>query len=109
MPYYYIPIKFMNDTSLEMSVFWPSDTESWINELRFSDFVSLSFKMRLTVTLCKMNFKHGTRDGKHDGVTQEMKLKGKSSRMFFWIKDQNRNQKKVRKKVYNKHIIITVT
>ena len=41
---YYIPI---NDTSFELSVFWPSDTESWINELRFSDSISLSFKTRL--------------------------------------------------------------
>ena len=29
---YYIPI---TDTALELSVFWPSDTESRINELRF--------------------------------------------------------------------------
>ena len=42
---YYIPI---NDTVFELSVFWPSDTESCINELRFSDSISLSFKTRLT-------------------------------------------------------------
>ena len=42
--FYYIPI---NDTSFELSVFWSSDTESRINELRFSDSVSLSFKTRL--------------------------------------------------------------
>ena len=41
---YYIPI---NDTSFELSAFWPSDTESWINELMFSDSISLSFKTRL--------------------------------------------------------------
>ena len=41
---YFIAI---NDTSFELSVFWLSDTESRINELRFSDSVSLSFKMRL--------------------------------------------------------------
>ena len=29
---YYTPI---NDTSFELSVFWPSDTENRINELRF--------------------------------------------------------------------------
>ena len=46
---YYIPI---NDTSLETSVFWPSDTESRINELRFSDSVSLSFKTRLMSVTC---------------------------------------------------------
>ena len=36
----YIPI---NDTMFKLSVFWPSDTESRINELRFSDSISLSF------------------------------------------------------------------
>ena len=72
---YYIPI---NDTSFELSVFWLSDTESRINELRFSDSVSLSFKTRLTLwlpvvagMLHKVNFKHGTRDGKHDDVTSK--------------------------------------
>ena len=43
--FYYIPI---NDTTLELSVFWPSDTESRINELRFSESISPSFKTRLT-------------------------------------------------------------
>ena len=42
----------MNDTTFELSVFWPSDTESLINELRFSEFVSLSFKTRLTLVTC---------------------------------------------------------
>ena len=46
---YYIPI---NDTTLELSVFWPSDTESRINELRFSESISLSFKTRLTSVTC---------------------------------------------------------
>ena len=56
-----IPI---NDASLELSVFWPSDTESRINDLRFSDSVSQSFKTRLTSVTCftatlrKVNFKH---------------------------------------------------
>ena len=45
MTLYYIPI---NDTTLELSVFWPSDTESRINKLRFSESISLSFKRRLT-------------------------------------------------------------
>ena len=45
----YIPI---TDTTLELSVFWPSDTESRINELRFSDSISLSFKTRLTSVTC---------------------------------------------------------
>ena len=45
MALYYIPI---NDTTFELSVFWPSDTESCINELRFSDSVSISFITRLT-------------------------------------------------------------
>ena len=47
--YYYIPI---TDTTLELSVFWPSDTESRINELRFSESISLSFKTRLTSVTC---------------------------------------------------------
>ena len=47
--FYYIPI---TDTTLELSVFWPSDTESRINELRFSESISLSFKMRLTSVTC---------------------------------------------------------
>ena len=47
--FYYIPI---NDTSFELSVLWPSATESPINELRFSDSISLSFKMRLTLVTC---------------------------------------------------------
>ena len=47
--YYYRPI---TDTTLELSVFWPSDTESRINELRFSESISLSFKTRLTSVTC---------------------------------------------------------
>ena len=47
--YYYIPI---TDTALELSVFWLSDTESRINELRFSQSISLFFKMRLTSVTC---------------------------------------------------------
>ena len=46
---YDIPI---TDTTLELSVFWPSDTESRINELRFSESISLSFKTRLTSVTC---------------------------------------------------------
>ena len=46
---YYIPI---TDTTLELSIFWPSDTESQINELRFSESISLSFKTRLTSVTC---------------------------------------------------------
>ena len=48
---YYIPI---NDTTFKLSVFWPYDTESRINKLRFkfSDSVSLSFKTRLTLVTC---------------------------------------------------------
>ena len=46
---YYIPI---TGTTLEMSVFWPTDTESRINELRFSEYISLSFKTRLTSVTC---------------------------------------------------------
>ena len=46
---YYIPT---TDTTLELSLFWPSDAESRINELRFSESISLSFKMRLTSITC---------------------------------------------------------
>ena len=38
---YYIHI---NDTTFEVSVFWPSDTGNRINELRFSDSVSYPLK-----------------------------------------------------------------
>ena len=47
--FYYIPI---NDTSFELSVFWPSDTEIRFNELRFSESISLSFKTRLKLVTC---------------------------------------------------------
>ena len=47
--FYFLPI---SDTSFEMSVFWPSDTESRVNELRFSDSVSLSFETWLTSVTC---------------------------------------------------------
>ena len=47
--HYHIPI---NDTSFELSVFWPSYTESRINPLRFSESISLSFKTRLTLGTC---------------------------------------------------------
>ena len=46
---YYIPI---NDATFELSIFWPSDTESRITELRFSDSASLSFKTMLTSVTC---------------------------------------------------------
>ena len=69
---YHIPI---NDTSFELSVLWPSDTENQIKELRFSDSISLSFKTRIrtvtfyAATLGKVNLKHGISNGKHDDVT----------------------------------------
>ena len=47
--YYYIPL---NDRTLELTVFLPSDTESLINELRFSESISLSFKTRLMSVTC---------------------------------------------------------
>ena len=46
---YYIPI---NDTTFKLSVFWPSDTESQIIELRFSESISQSFKTRLALVTC---------------------------------------------------------
>ena len=45
----YIPI---TDTTLELSAFWLADRESRINELRFSESISLSFKTRLTSVTC---------------------------------------------------------
>ena len=45
----YVNLLPINDTS---SVFWPSDTGSRINELRFSDYVSLSFKTKLMSMFC---------------------------------------------------------
>ena len=48
---YYIPMKF-NDKTFELSIFWPSDTESRTNELEFSESLSLSFKTRLTSVIC---------------------------------------------------------
>ena len=92
-PCYYIPI---TDTTLELSVFWPSHTESRINELRISDSISLSFKMRLksvtcfVATLCKVNCKHGTRDGKHVDATSRKVTLWQTFPHFFGIKDQNR-------------------
>ena len=111
---YYIPI---TDTTLELSVFWPSDIESRINELRFSESISLSFKTRLTSVTCfcgdvtLVNCKHGTRDGKHVDVTSRNITLWQAFPQFFGIQDQNRfqNQKKCQKKAYNKHIIIKVT
>ena len=45
-------IIFLQMIHCSLSVFWPSDTESRINELRFSDSISLSFKTRLTAVTC---------------------------------------------------------
>ena len=42
----------INDTTFELSVFWPCDTESQNNELRFSDSISISFKTRLMSVTC---------------------------------------------------------
>ena len=91
--YKYIPI---TDTTLELSVFWPSDTESQINELRFSESISLSFKTRLTTVTCfaatlrKVNCKPGTRDGKHVDVTSRNETLWQTIPQFFGNKDQNR-------------------
>ena len=46
---YNIPI---NDTTLELSVFWQSDTENRIYEPRFSESISLYFETRLTTVTC---------------------------------------------------------
>ena len=63
---YYIPINDM----FQLSVFWLSDTESCINELRFSDPLKRGY-CRLPVFAARLrlvNFKQGTRGGKHDDV-----------------------------------------
>ena len=44
--------KPINDTTFELSVFWPSDAESRINQLWFSESILLSFKTRLTSATC---------------------------------------------------------
>ena len=49
LAHYYIPI---HDTNLELSVFGPSDKARRINELRFSESISLPFKTRLTSVTC---------------------------------------------------------
>ena len=63
----YIPIYV---THLLNCLFLPFDTDSQINKLRLSDSVSPSFKTRLTSVNCFcsdfLNFKHGTRNRKHD-------------------------------------------
>ena len=67
---YYILI---NDTYL-LNCLFSGHLIHKTNALWFSDSVSLSFKTRLTVVTCfcsnvtLINFKHGTRDGKHDDI-----------------------------------------
>ena len=84
---YYIPI---TDTTLELFVFWPSDTESRIDELRFSESISLSFKTRLTSVTCfcgEVNCEHGTSDGKHVDITSRNVTLWQTFPQFFGIKD----------------------
>ena len=106
---YHIPI---TDTTLELSVFWPSGTESQINELRLSESILLSFKTRLTSVTCfcgdvtytcKVNCKHGTRDGKHVDMTSGNVTLWQTFLQFFGIKDQNRFSKQ--KECQKRHII----
>ena len=61
--------------------------------------------------LCKVNCKHGTSDGKHVDVTSRNVTLWQMFPQFFGIKDQNnfKIRRNVRKKAYNKHIIIIVT
>ena len=96
-----------------MSVIWPSDTGSRINELRFSESVSLSFKTRLTSVFCfcGVDFKHGTRDGKHVDVTSRNVALWQTFPQFSVLKTKTgfNFRKNVRKKASNKHIIIIVT
>ena len=86
---YFIPI---TDTTLELSVFWPSDTESWINKLRFSESISLGYGPlpAFAAMLRNVNCKHGTRDGKHADLTSRNVTLRQTFPQFFRIKDQNR-------------------
>ena len=112
--FYYIPI---NDTTFKLSVFWPSDTESQINKLRFSDSVSLSFKTRLTsvtsfcsdVTLCKFQAWIQRRKTWWRYIRKRNVMANVLA--IFRFKDQKQllNQKECQKKAYNKHIIIIFT
>ena len=79
---YYIPI---NDTSFELSVFWSSDTENRINELNFSDSISLSFKRRLTSVSC---FCGNATYSKFSSVKKRNAMA--NVRAIFGSKDQNR-------------------
>ena len=94
-----------NDTTFKLSVFWLSNTERRVNELRFSDFFKwgLPWLPVLGSTLHKVNFKHWSRDGKYD--------KGKHYCNFSRLKTKtiNKKQNYIIKKVYNKHIIIIGT
>ena len=46
--------------------------------------------MFFAATLRQVNFKHGTRDGKHDDVTSRNVTKWQTFPQFFGIKDQNK-------------------
>ena len=103
---YYIPI---TDTTFELSVFWPSDTESRINKLRFSESISPSFKTRLTSVTCfcsNIKLIASMEPETKNMLTwrQETKHYGERSRNFSRLNFKIR--KNVRKKAYNKHIII---
>ena len=80
---YYIPI---NDTYFELSVFWPSDTESGINELRFSESVLLSFTMRLTLVTCFTATLCKVRSAKGLSLQYEYRKKGFRHLFTFTIK-----------------------
>ena len=62
-------------------------------------------------TLCKVNFKHGTREGKHNDVTSRVeKLKANIPAVYrFKTKMINKIRIMGQKKVYNKHIIKILT
>ena len=70
------------ETSFELYVFWPSDTERLINELRFSNSVSLYFKTRITAITCFVVMLHEEISNmaylrqvlKHFGMTIEIVL-----------------------------------
>ena len=102
---YYIPI---NDTTFDLSVFWPSDTESRINQLRLSDPISLSFKTRLTlvtyfvVTLGKISSMDSEMKNMMT-LRQETEREGKRSSIFSRLKTNT--MYKIRKNVSKRYII----
>ena len=67
------------------SVFWPSDIESRIFRFRITvlENEAMLVTFFFAMMLCKVNFKHGTREGKHDDVTSRNKTLKANIPNFF--------------------------